>query len=187
MSKRTCTVDGCDSPVKGHGLCSMHYQRWKRTGTTDGAYPPEADRFWSKVDKSGRGGCWQWVGTMFPNGYGMFARSRNGSKRVKYALAHRYSYEAIKGEIPEGLVLDHLCRNRACVNPDHLEPVTHRENLVRGEGFVGEQSRRTYCLRGGHPLSGENLYVSPQGERACRTCRAEHAGARRSRKIATSV
>lgn len=144
----------------------------------------EAARFRSKYSEAADTACWAWGGTMYPNGYGQFALSRNGAKRVKYVMAHRYSYEMHRGGIPEGLVLDHLCRNRACINPDHLEPVTTRENLVRGNGFVGEQSRRTHCVRGGHPLSGPNLYTSPRGERGCRTCRAEQVKACRARKSA---
>lgn len=144
----------------------------------------ELDRFHSKYEQGADDECWEWSGTMYSNGYGMFALSRNGSSKVKYALAHRYSYEVRVGEVPEGLVLDHLCRNRGCINPGHLEPVTTRENLVRGEGFVGVQSRRTHCLRKGHPLSGENLYVSPKGGRGCRKCRTEQANACRARKAA---
>ena len=144
----------------------------------------EVDRFFSKYRPGSAAECWGWEGSMYPNGYGMFALARNGSPKVKFALAHRYSYELHVGDIPEGLVLDHLCRNRSCVNPAHLDPVTTRENLVRGEGFVGKQSRRTHCVRGGHPLSGDNLYVAPSGGRSCGTCRAEQVKACRARKAA---
>ena len=185
MTNRTCKVEDCGAKIKGHGLCSKHYQRWKRHGSVERSYVPESERFWSKVDKLDSTGCWQWIGTFYSNGYGMFAKARNGSKRPSFALAHRYSYEAAHGAIPGGLVLDHLCRNRGCVNPDHLEPVTVRENLLRGEGFIGKQYRITHCLRANHPLFGENLYITPDGERACRECRRE-ASRRRYAKTATA-
>lgn len=182
MTKRTCKVDGCWDPVKGYGMCSKHYQRWRKRGTTDRFEPPsELDRFLSKFQPGGENSCWEWQGTMYPNGYGMFALARQGAKNARYALAHRYSYEHFVGQIPGGLVLDHLCRNRGCVNPAHLEPVTTRENLRRGEGFVGHQMRRTHCKRSGHPLAGENLYVSPEGYRSCRQCARDNARLRRLR------
>ena len=109
------------------------------------------------------------------------ARMSNGYTRMYHSgklwLTHRLSYEAHRGPIPDGLVIDHLCRQRACINPDHLEPVTMRINLIRGEGFIGQQSRRTHCIHD-HPLAGENLYVSPRGTRHCQTCR--RASRRRS-------
>lgn len=80
------------------------------------------------------------------------------------------SHELHKGPIPEGLVIDHLCRNRGCVNPDHLEAVTQRENILRGEGLAAANARKTHCPKG-HPYSGENLYVVPSsGRRQCRIC-----------------
>lgn len=102
--------------------------------------------------------------------------SHDGYVRVNVAgkkeLAHRSLFLAYGGPIAAGLVIDHLCRNRACVNPWHLEPVTNKINLLRGVGFVARQAKQTHCKRH-HPLSGENLYTHA-GQRTCRICRREY-------------
>lgn len=87
-------------------------------------------------------------------------------------LAHRFTYELIAGEISDGLTIDHLCRNRCCVNPDHMQPVTQAENLLRGDGFVGVNARKTRCVNG-HEFTDENTYVRPNGRRVCRACHRE--------------
>lgn len=112
-------------------------------------------------------GCWLWVHTLMRDGYGLVWM--NG----KTTVAHRAIYEALVGPISDGLDLDHLCRVRSCVNPEHLEPVTHAENCRRGEGGkeTGRQmASKTHCPQG-HPYSGANLYVNPKGGRHCRECR----------------
>lgn len=100
-------------------------------------------------------------------GYGMLVMRINGIKRQR--RAHRLYYELEKGPIPLGLTLDHLCRVRCCVNPEHLEPVTSVENVMRGENFFAQQARRTHCPKG-HPYAGDNLFFSKKGERKCRLC-----------------
>jgi hypothetical protein len=133
--------------------------------------PSIAQRFWSRVDKSGD--CWLWTSRVGGRGYGDFDVNGDG------VAAHRVAYELVKGPIPEGLVIDHLCRNKLCVNPDHLEAVTHRGNVLRGEGITARQARQTHCKRG-HPLSGDNIYVY-SGMRKCKTCTLERTRARRQR------
>lgn len=117
-------------------------------------------------------GCWEWT-----------AGNRGGYGRVaihgKLMEAHRWMWERTNGPIPEGLELDHLCRNRACVNPEHLEPVSHLENIRRGETGA-HNARKTHCKHG-HPLSGANLHIKPDGERRCRTCSREEM--RRARAL----
>ncbi len=134
---------------------------------------PLEPRFWSKVDKSRiclcdyclnhTGYCWQWIAYINKKGYGMF------KIHGRVVEAYRVAYEFTKGNVPSGLELDHLCRQRWCVNPDHLEPVTRKENVHRGIGPTAKKFRQTRCLRG-HPLSGDNLYVYPNGQRCCRIC-----------------
>lgn len=125
------------------------------------------ERFWSKVrTPSGPCECWEWIGHKDKNGYGLFDVTHY--KRVK---SHRYSYEMLTGLIPNGLVIDHLCKNPSCINPTHLEPVTQRENILRGESFAAKEARQTHC-KNGHPLSGDNLskcYIR-KGMRCCRVC-----------------
>lgn len=132
-------------------------------------------RFLAKVQREGSG-CWRWTGAINQHGYGRVWDIRRGGA----VQAHRFSYEAHKGSVPDGLVIDHLCRNRACVNPDHLEPVTNRENLLRGANFVADEARRTQCPVG-HPYDEANTYRRPDGIRTCRACLADYRKAKRGR------
>lgn len=108
--------------------------------------------------------CWIWTGALKENGYGQ-VRWFGKNKR-----AHKLFYECFKDPVPDGLVLDHICRVRRCVNPDHLEPVTPKVNSERGYWAM-----KTHCIRG-HELAGENLYKSPDGARHCRACRSIREG-----------
>ena len=106
--------------------------------------------------------CWTWTGSMSSDGYGRYHWRDE-------QLAHRVAYRAWVGPIPPGMTLDHLCRNRACVNPAHLEPVSLRENIMRGSGVCAQHARQTHCKRG-HEFTSENTYRYPDGRRGCRAC-----------------
>lgn len=121
----------------------------------------DEERLWAQVVMVEN--CWQWIGAVNNNGYG---RIRAGGRNTQ---AHRYAYELRRGPIPDGLQIDHLCKNPTCVNPDHLEVVTLVENVMRGTSRAADNARKTHCHRG-HPLSGENLSLREDGTRHCRTC-----------------
>lgn len=140
-------------------------------------------RFWSKVDKNGRNGCWLWTASKTTKGYGQFSLGSRKNGTYFMAKAHRVAYELLVAPIGGSLTIDHICRVRHCVNPDHLEPVTNRENILRGTSPSAVFARRTHCIRG-HLLSGDNLYIPPAGWRLCRTCRREGWRERRARRVA---
>ena len=137
------------------------------------------ERFWAKVEKSSPDECWNWQGYL-NRGYGRFWNGK------KYEQAHRIAYEEIKGAIPKNLVLDHLCRNPRCVNPNHLEPVSKGENNKRGVGIIAENHKKTHCLNG-HEFSETNTYIY-NNKRICRECfRIREENKRRSQGIAARL
>lgn len=119
------------------------------------------------------GPCVIWPGTKNPGGYGQFSSKSGGKWRT--VLAHRYFYELVFGPIPVGLQIDHLCRNRACVSPAHLEVVTSKVNSLRGMGTSAINARRTHCVNG-HALTDDNVlrYGKKKDHRQCRTCNRLH-------------
>lgn len=130
-------------------------------------------RFAEKVRVNPLTGCWIWRAYSTKTGYAQFQAPdlNTGESRLQYA--HRVAYESIHGPVPEGFELDHLCARRNCVNPAHLEPVTRKENLMRGDTLPAARAAQTHCQRG-HELSGDNVYTNPsQGSRTCRICRTQ--------------
>lgn len=119
-------------------------------------------RFMAKFHREGE--CWVWHGARSDTGYGNF-----GVKGVATA-AHRLSYEHFTGPIPPGLHIDHLCRNRPCINPAHLEAVTQRVNNLRGESLQAKNARKTHCVHG-HEFTPENTIARALGRRGCMACR----------------
>jgi len=138
----------------------------------------DAERVLAQLDMNGD--CWKWTGSLNPDGYGVFYL---GSERV---TAHRWFYELIVGPIPTGLVIDHLCRNRACSRPSHLEPVTAKENILRGVGPTAINAAKTHCPKG-HEYTVGNTGAGARGSRYCRAChraraRVANARSRESRR-----
>jgi len=139
--------------VKGEPLKFIHGHN--KRSTDDRA------RFESKIGS--REDCWIWIGALDGHGYGDFRTCG------KWIGAHRFSYELYVGPIPKGLVIDHLCRNPRCVNPEHLEPVTMAENTARGIGQSARNSAKTHCIHG-HEFSPENTGRDGRGRRICKAC-----------------
>ena len=135
-------------------------------------------RFWAKVRKTET--CWMWTACLLRDGYGLF--SVNGA----LVRAHRFAYELLVGPIPQGFTLDHLCRSRACVRPEHLEPVTNKDNVLRGNGLTALNARKTQCPQG-HPYDLFNTHCNLKGGRVCRECRKRESRELRQRKRACSV
>ena len=159
MGERICSIPGCGKRAVARGWCSRHYGKWHAHGdplhVTQRDKTPE-QRFWEKVVESGD--CWEWTGGKDYDGYGIHSVGASSPR------AHRFSYEMMVGPIPDGLHLDHLCRNTKCVNPDHLENVPHVENVRRG--LV---ANKTHCNHG-HPLEGTNVTYRKRGGARIKTC-----------------
>lgn len=128
-------------------------------------------RFWSKVRREGS--CRVWTGTIAHDGYGKYSGTS----------AHAYAYREAYGDLEPGYELDHLCRNRSCVNPLHLQPVTRRENIMRSDNFAAVNARKTHCVNG-HEFTPENTYLY-RGWRNCKECNRELVRAYKLRKRAS--
>lgn len=141
------------------------------------------EKFWAHVAKDPLG-CWMWNGAKSRNGYGQF---RTAKDVLHYA--HRYAYEQLVGPIPDGLQLDHLCKARACVRPDHLEPVTQVENIRRSDLRVGRAkwlATITHCPQG-HPYDEANTRVGSRGSRSCKECNRTRSREYQRRKRASAA
>lgn len=128
---------------------------------------PPQDRFFEKVRDDGD--CWMWTGASRAAGYGLFNTGPSDVGPSKLVYAHRWAYEHMIHEIPDGLTIDHLCRNEGCVNPFHMEPVPLAVNLQRAESA---NAKKTHCPQG-HEYCGVNTYINRRGSRVCVTCRNE--------------
>jgi len=174
MLEKNCIVAGCEGRFLARGFCNRHYKRFMRYGDASVCriILSTEVRFWSRVNKDGGISpsspdglpCWEWIGTIWRNsGY---ARFKDGGVEVP---AHRWAYLDAYGPIQNGLQLDHLCRNRRCVNPKHLEAVTGKVNVLRGETITAINHRKTHCTRG-HEFSKENTFIRRNGHRRCKEC-----------------
>lgn len=178
---RECAVMGCGRPVRGRGWCQAHYMRWWYTGDVRpnepvGSHPrgTPMERLCAQTRREDD--CLLWTGTIGGDGYGTLMIDGRNIK------AHRLAYELFVGPIPKGLVLDHLCRVRRCVDPNHLEPVTSAENTRRAARLI------THCPAG-HPYDDKNTRVTPDGGRICRACHCarERAAYRRRQEVSREV
>lgn len=153
----------------------------------------DEERFWRRVDRRDPSGCWVWRSKIDRYGYGRYQRRIEGKTRDW--IAHRLAYQLLVGPIPDGLVLDHICRVRKCVNPAHLEPVTNQENIRRGRGYRGKPMRKVnergvpVCVNG-HEVIGDNLRLrhNPKSPalpiRDCVACSRERNRRHLARKAA---
>lgn len=134
-------------------------------------------RLLAKIFDDQETGCWVFFAARQPTGYGQMW---NGKRQEQ---AHRISYRIYVGEIPEGCEIDHICRNRSCVNPEHLRAVSHRENMRVSNTVMGRNAAKMFCKRG-HPFEGRNLFITKTGARQCRTCINMHARNAKARRRA---
>ena len=177
---KVCGIEECgrtDGPMT-RGWCELHYGRWKAHGDPTFTMTPTRgmsanERFDFYVRRSS--GCWEWAGKHRPDGYAILAAD---GEQIR---AHRFSYERFVGPIPHGKEIDHLCRNRGCVKPSHLEAVTRQVNMLRGDTVAAKNAAKTHCANG-HPYNARNTYIRKDHySRQCRICDAERQALRRKR------
>ena len=164
-----CTVEGCTAECRNgtSPYCEKHYSRWKRHGDPNVVlkdHTPPEERWKTSYVVDEDTGCWNWTGTK-SRGYGVISCGANNNRP-----AHVFVYEQVVGPVPDGMELDHVCRNKGCVNPDlkHLEPVTHLVNVRRGEAGIANSSK-TKC-KWGHEFTPANTVYNKRGQRNCAAC-----------------
>jgi len=144
---------------------------------------PPFDRFMQKFKVNPKTGCWIWTGTYDDKGYSqLFLKQEKITRKATKISGHRFSYLTLKGKIPPGMQIDHICRTRGCVNPEHLRLVTPRENVLLGIGPAAEHASKVACVNG-HPFTIENTYVWKGKFRKCRECRRIKQADYHKRKI----
>ena len=170
FTPKPCSIEGCAKRAESRGWCQMHYKRWQTTGDPLRTLNPTIEeRFWAKVDKAGPvpayapelGQCWLWTAYCQPDGYGQF--------KIADGLTGAHAF--LGGRAPKGFEWDHLCRVPSCVRPTHLQLVPQPVNNMRGLSRSAQNIRKTACPKG-HPYNEANTYITPQGRRHCRACKA---------------
>src|SRR3990167_4248135 len=179
-----CSIEDCPRPRRGRGWCGTHWLRWRKHGSPLAIDFPSrgkslAEKFELAVIRRSTG-CWEWNGCFDPNGYTRLYHAHRG------IFGHRFSYEQARGPIPIGMEIDHLCRNTGCTNPEHLEPVPHRINVLRGIGTPAVNAVKTACPRG-HQYDTSNTIRYPDGRRWCRKCKNQQAREYRRRRADSTL
>lgn len=165
----TCGFDGCGRAIEARALCHSHYAQERRGRTLTPILDTDMARFMAKVTKL-PSGHWMWTGAVSSEGrYG----AATFEKRVR--PAHVVAWLLFRGTYPEGWDIDHLCRKTLCVNPEHLQPKTHRNNVLVGDSPQAINAAKTHCIRN-HEFTPENTYVPKAGGRQCIACRTSKEG-----------
>lgn len=149
----------------------------------------QLEKFWAFVQKPAddQDACWTWQGMTTANGYGRISFALAYGQHVREIRAHRVAYILTHGSVSPDLVIDHLCRNRLCVNPAHLEAVTDRVNILRGAGLAAQYAARTHCARGHDLMDPANTRTDPDRSRKCRACERLRDQARRKGTTLTKL
>jgi hypothetical protein len=182
-----CEVSGCESRATSRGWCPMHYARWQRHGDpvklAPSAPPHTVESLLSRTVKRADSECREWTGYRTRGGYGTV------STAGRTTTVHRVMYELAVGPIPPRHTVDHVaargCVSRACIWPPHLEAVTHRTNLMRGQTLTATRACATECIHG-HPFTLDNTRIRANGTRQCRACDREAHRLKAQRKVSQS-